>query len=544
MLHSVDFEPIGRRGKCPADESLLQAARRLGVDLVSLCGGKGTCGRCRVQVITGDVSPPTGEEKKALYLHDLEEGYRLACQTYPRSNCVLRVPSESLTAPQRTQVDGIEAAASPDPPVFTDHPNLLSYSRNERHLGLALDIGTTKLAAYLLDLDSGRTLASRGAMNPQIAHGEDVIARLVYARESPAHAQRLHDAVVEALNGLTTETCTNTHAEPDEILEAVAVGNTAMHHLLLNLHIEHLAVSPFTPTVKEAMDVLAGDIGLRIAPGAYLHMLPNIAGFVGADHVAMLLATEVTRSTQTVLALDIGTNTEVSLIKNGEAFCVSCASGPAFEGAHIKHGMRAAPGAIERLEINGDAVHYQTIGGAAPAGICGSGILDALAQLYRNDIINGRGRMREHPRVREVNGQREFVLVGEEERGGQPAITITQDDVRELQLAKGAIRSGINVLLQSANCTERELDQIIIAGAFGSYIDIGSATTIGMLPPLVADRFRQVGNAAGTGARLALISRDKREEANGIAECIRYVELSTYPDFMKLFVDATRIGQA
>jgi uncharacterized 2Fe-2S/4Fe-4S cluster protein (DUF4445 family) len=543
MPHTVDFEPIGRRGECPADESLLEAAHRLGVDLVSLCGGKGTCGRCRVQVVAGDVSPPTDNEKKALARHELNDGYRLACQTYPLSDCRLRVPPESLTAPQRTQVDGLEVSVKPDAPVFTDHPELLSRSRNDRHLGLALDIGTTKLAGYIVDLDSGRALSSRGAMNPQIAHGEDVIARLVHARRSPNHARKLQELVVDSLNSLVAEACADTGTEPHEILEAVAVGNTAMHHLLLNLPVEQLAVSPFMPAVKHAMDIRASDIGLRIAPGAYVHTLPNIAGFVGADHVAMLLATGVTQSTHTALALDIGTNTEVSLIRNGEASCVSCASGPAFEGAHIKFGMRAAPGSIERVEIDGNKAHYQTIGGVPPIGICGSGILDALAQLYQNGVVSGRGRMGEHPGVREIDGKREFVLVSEEEREGRPAITITQDDVRELQLAKGAIRTGIDVLLQSAGCPEQELDRIIIAGAFGSYIDVTSATVIGMLPSLSTDKFLQVGNAAGTGARLALISRDKREKSNELAEDVRYVELSVYPDFMRIFIDATHIGR-
>lgn len=542
MPHTVDFEPIGRRGDCPDDESLLEAAHRLGVDLVSLCGGGGTCGRCKVQVVAGDVSAPTDNEKKALSSHELNDGYRLACQTYPLSDCRLRVPSESLTAPQRTQVEGLEVSVKPDAPVLADHPELLSYSRGRRHLGLAIDIGTTKLAVYVVDLDSGLTLASRGEMNPQIAHGEDVIARLVYARKSPANARKLQEMVVDSLNGLVTGACADTDAGPDEILEAVAVGNTAMHHLLLNLPVDQLAVSPFEPAVSEAIDVPSGDIGLHIAPGAYVHALPNIAGFVGADHVAMLLATGITTADDTVMALDIGTNTEVSLVGSGEAFCVSCASGPAFEGAHIKFGMRAAPGAIESVEIDGNTVRYQTIGGVPPVGICGSGILDALAQLHRNGIINSRGRMGDHPGVREDDGNREFVLVSEEERGGQPAITITQDDVRELQLAKGAIRTGINVLFQSANCNELDLDQIIIAGAFGSYIDVTSASTIGMLPSLKADKFRQVGNAAGTGARLALISREKRQQANDLAKKNHYVELSTYADFMKIFVDATKIG--
>jgi len=309
------------------------------------------------------------------------------------------------------------------------------------------------------------------------------------------------------------------------------------------LPVEQLGLSPYVPAVKDALDIKARDVGLRIAPGAYVHLLPNIAGFVGADHVAMLLATEAWQAEGVVLALDIGTNTEVCLVSDGEMTSVSCASGPAFEGAHIKYGMRAADGAIEHLRLVDERVEYQTIGGAPPVGICGSGILDAMAQLYLAEVLGANGRMgADHPRVRTDQGQREFVLVSEEERDGDSAITITQHDVRELQSAKGAIRAGIRVLLEAKGHSEEDIEQVIIAGAFGTYIDVASAVTIGMLPPLPLDRFRQVGNAAGMGARLALISRSKRAKAQTIARRASYIELATVPRFEQILVQALSIG--
>jgi uncharacterized 2Fe-2S/4Fe-4S cluster protein (DUF4445 family) len=290
-----------------------------------------------------------------------------------------------------------------------------------------------------------------------------------------------------------------------------------------------------------------------------VHLLPNIAGYVGADHVAMLLAAipmaPMPQATETqagsvVLAIDIGTNTEVCLVNRGALTSTSCASGPAFEGAHIHHGMRAANGAIERLRLVAGQVEYQTIGGGPPVGLCGSGILDALAQLYRAGIVDDRGRMDDQPGVRAVSkeahrsrGAREFVIVAEEDRqAGQPAITFTQKDVRELQLAKGAMRTGINVLLETQGLVAAEIDKVIIAGAFGTYIDVANAIAIGMLPSLPLDRFRQVGNAAGMGAKLALISKTKRAEAQALARQIGYVELATDPHFTKTFAQAMYLG--
>jgi uncharacterized 2Fe-2S/4Fe-4S cluster protein (DUF4445 family) len=599
----IDFEPVGRRGKCQRNESLLACAHRLGVGISSICGGKGTCHACKVQILSGSVSQPTPNEHEAFTAQELKEGWRLACQTYPSSAGKLMVPAESMTTPQRLQVEGLEITIPPEPAVQAYHLQLAAPSlsspqadadrllqtlnrqhklhcgrvdidvlrtlsdhlrswgwgcqaivRNDeviailpsksRQLGLAIDLGTTKAAGYLVNLSDGRTLAAKGVMNPQISYGEDIISRINRAVKSPDDGIRLQQLAVEAINGLGAELCAEVSANIEEIVEAVVVGNTAMHHLFLNLTVKQLALSPFVPAVSRAVEVKARDLGLGIAPGAYVHLLPNIAGFVGADHVAMLLATDAWQARETTVALDIGTNTEISLICKGRITATSCASGPAFEGGHIKYGMRAATGAIERLRIDGDKIQYQTIDGAPPIGICGSGILDALSQLYLAKVIDESGRiMNHHPRVRNYKGQREFVLVSKKERKGKPAIAITQHDVRELQLAKAAIRSGIQVLLEASGCAEDDIKQVIIAGAFGTYIDIASAVSIGMLPPLPLNRFRQAGNAAGMGAKLALISRKSRTKAEAIASRVSYIELASIPDFQPTFMQASYLGR-
>jgi uncharacterized 2Fe-2S/4Fe-4S cluster protein (DUF4445 family) len=382
-------------------------------------------------------------------------------------------------------------------------------------------------------------------MNPQISYGDDVITRIGRARESPAEAARLQNVVITALSQIAIDLCGEVKARPENIVEAVVVGNTAMHHLFLRLPVAQLGLAPYVPAASQALDVKAREIGLNIAPGAYVHLLPNIAGFVGADLVAVLIATEPWKVGKVVLTVDIGTNTEVCLITDDDMTSVSCASGPAFEGAHIQCGMRAASGAIERLRLVDNKVEYQTVYGTPPIGLCGSGILDAIAQLYRVGAIDKGGKMLDkHPLVRNVKGRNEFVLVKEGEREGGRAVTITQQDVREIQLAKGAIYTGIKLLLEARNRSEAEIEQVIIAGAFGTYIDVASAITIGMLPRLPLSRFRQVGNAAGTGARLALISRQKRAEAQAIARKIKYIELAADPRFMTIFVDAIKIGHS
>ena len=591
-MFKIDFEPVGRRGNFAGEQSLLDCARQLNVDIVSVCGGLGSCGRCKVQIISGRVTKPGLDEEAELSERELQNGYRLACRVFPLSDVKVHVPPESLTAIQRTQVEGLSVDVSPEPAVvgrdvalgvpsleqpLPDDANLcaalemapgridfevqrtLSNLLRGFHwlvgvalrqdeiiavaapgtlwLGLAVDIGTTKIAGYLLDLRTGKSLASKGMMNPQISYGEDVIARIVAASKSPQDAARLQNLLSEALSQLAAELCAQAKLDPLNIVDAVVVGNTAIHHLFLGLPVKQLGLAPYLPAVSTALDVKAREIGLKIAPGAYVHLLPNIAGYVGADHVAMLLATRLATAEKTTLAIDIGTNTEICLNHQGRLTSVSCASGPAFEGAHIRFGMRAAPGAIEHMRLSADRLEIQTIGGEPPVGICGSGLLDVIAQLRLNKILDRGGHMSAHPRVQIGNGGgSEFVLA---ERSGQEPITVSQKDVREMQLAKAAIRLGIQALTVAEGIDESDIERVIIAGAFGTFIDVASAVAIGMLPPLPLDRFEQVGNAAGTGARLALISLSQRTEARAIAVRDGYIELAAVPNFNRKFAEAT-----
>lgn len=592
MTFQIDFEPVGRRGPCPEGGTLLDAARALGVDLESICGGNGSCGSCRVQIVTGELTPVTLAEDGELSAAELAQGYRLACLAKPRSDCRVHVPAESLTALQRTQVEGLEVPVEVQPSVANRvvsvaQPSLAdlrgdderlcealapdAYIRDlevarqastelrrlrwqarvtlrgsevthvaavdSRWLGLAVDIGTTKVAAYILDLESGKTLDARGAMNPQIAYGEDVVARLMHASQGPDEATQMQTLLADGLGQLVADACEAIGAQRTDIVDAVVVGNTAIHHLFLRLPVQQLAVAPYVPAVRSSVDVKARDIGLKLAPGAYVHLLPNIAGYVGSDHVAMLLATGVADRTDTTLAIDIGTNTEICLASSGQMTSLSCASGPAFEGAHIKFGMRAGPGAIERFRIVDGRTEYKTIGDKPPVGMCGSGLLDVVAHLRRAGLLNNNGRLA-GPGVRHGESDMEFVIAGERESGNGRAITVTQHDIRELQLAKGAIRCGIETLLEDAEITSGDLNQVIIAGAFGTYIDVESAVTIGLLPELPLDHVTQVGNAAGVGARLALLSRAHRQQAQDLAQRVHYLELARTPHFMRKFAEA------
>jgi len=574
----------------------------MGVGLSGVCGGHGKCQACKVRLLEGRVSDPTPREKETFTAEQLQEGWRLACQTYPAADSKVHVPAESMTAPQRTQVEGLEITVAPQPSVRAypvrlqestlsnvqaDDESLLRTINREHDLsctrtdievlrglspllrswnwecqasvreheiigvstgqspvlGFAADLGTTKIAGYLVDLKDGRTLASKGVMNPQISYGEDIISRIQATLSSPGVGAGLQKAAVEALNQLASDLCQEVGAAVTDIVDSVIVGNTAMHHLLLGLPVKQLVLAPFVPAASRAMDCKARDVGLRVASGAYVHFLPNIAGFVGGDHVAMLLATTQVKSSGLVIALDIGTNTEVSLIDGENISSVSCASGPAFEGYHIKHGMRAARGAIEKVRIENNDVQIETIDDAPPAGMCGSGVLDAMAQLHVAGVVDGSGRMLDsHPRVRTDQGYREFVLVQEGESGAPMTVVLTQRDIRELQLAKAAIQTGIQVLLATNGRMEQELDQVIIAGAFGSYIDVSSAVAIGMMPNLPLERFKQVGNAAGMGARMVLVSSSQRMKAQIMASRVKYVELGSASQFSETFLKACSLS--
>ncbi|MDP3721129.1 MAG: ASKHA domain-containing protein, partial [Anaerolineaceae bacterium] len=310
-------------------------------------------------------------------------------------------------------------------------------------------------------------------------------------------------------------------------------------HLLAGLPVHNLGTAPYHPSQVDAMTFAASEIGLKLAENAFIFLPPNIAGFVGGDHIAMLLATRARHTLKTVLALDIGTNTEISLLHKGRHLTCSCASGPAFEGAHIRSGLRAIPGAIERVFIEGSEVKLQTIEDQPAVGICGSGILDAVAELRRNDLIDHRGAFnKQDERLVMRDGQPEFVLVPAAHSAAQHAISLNRQDVQEIQLAKAAIRSGIEVLLREADCSAEEIDLFLVTGAFGTYLDLTNCQRIGMFPEIPLKRFKQVGNAAGSGARELLLSTDKRAKAEAMLEKIEYIELTTVKDYVEFYMDA------
>ena len=530
--HKITFDPLGRSKTFTEHISLLNCAGHLGISLVTVCGGSGTCGKCIVKILDGPVSPITDMEKKHIDPDQLALGYRLACCTFPTGNCRVYIPMDTLSTLSRAQVEGFDITVEPDPA-----DNIIGLlSVNGMPLGLAIDLGTTKIAGYLVNLSNGTVLGAKGILNPQTVFGDDVISRLVAATRSPDDKVILQQLMVNAINNLIHDLCTEIDADATLVVDIIVVANTAIHHLLLGLPVKQLCIAPYAPAKTSALKIKARDIGLKAAAGAYLRLLPNIAGFVGGDHVAMILATDIHKKNHPVLALDIGTNTEICLVKNNKIYCLSCASGPAFEGAHITSGMRVAEGAIEHVGIAENRVTYQTVGDRPAIGICGSGIIDVTAVLLHSEIIDISGKMSQLPGVRKEQGQLEFVIASNKK--GLRNVTFTQKDVREVQLAKGAINAGIRVLLDTGGIDMESINEVIIAGAFGTYIDIQSAIDIGMLPDLPLDRFRQVGNAAGMGAKMALISQQKWQEAETIAERIEYIELASYPGFNKIFAKA------
>lgn len=607
MSFIIEFEPVGLRLEAVEGQTVLEVAREIfkqsgGVN--APCGGKGLCGRCKVRLAEGKLMPPNENEKRLLGKEGLDKGYRLACQAVITGPAKLEIPPETLTGRQSLQLEGTGISIVPEPAVKryaiplkatsvsypystwqqaetllsekyglsdlrvetglinrlgalagndpimvtvrgTEIINAFPAPNSSNPLGLAVDLGTTKIAGYLVDFETGVTLAAEGILNPQIAYGEDVISRLAYALEGEFQYNRIVEVLREGLDLLLQSLCEKAGAAPGDVEEAVIAGNTAMHHLLLKLPVIQLARSPYVPAATLPLEVKSRDLGLGMAAGAYVYLLPAVAGFVGGDHVAMILSCGIHEDRGVTLGLDIGTNTEIVLARNGEMISCSCASGPAFEGAHIQQGMRAVDGAISKVNFadKGRKVFYETIGGKPPLGICGSGVLDAVAGLYREGVVSHNGRLDSgHSRVR-FNGERkvpEFVLVPPEESGAPGDIVITQKDVSEIQLAKAAIAAGTKVLLEEAGLEIEDIDRIIVAGAFGTHLNLESAVKIGMLPDLPLEHYQQVGNAAGGGARMALLSLPARERAEKIARKIKYIELAAMPQFSNSFLSLMR----
>ncbi|RKY68306.1 MAG: ferredoxin [Candidatus Latescibacterota bacterium] len=584
--------------------TILEAASLGHVRVEGSCGGRGICGECKV-IATGELSPLSAAEKELLSAEERRSGYRLACQAEICGDVEVEVPDKGelksqilthavesnavldadvkkyyLSLPQPTlgdqradlqrihdQLPGGNTTRT-ELDVLRKIPGLLRESDFQitavvaggelidveagntvrDKYGIGFDIGTTTVVGYLMDLNTGEQIGVSADLNPQSTYGADVISRLSFVMEHQDGTERLQEEVVSILNELIEETCSEAGVDPRQIYQVTVVGNTCMHHLFFGIDPRNIAPAPFVPVVSAPLSLKAKDLGLNVHPHALVHALPNVAGYVGADIVGGILATGLYQSKELKLFVDIGTNGEIVLGNRDRLLACAAAAGPAFEGARISCGMRAASGAIDRVSFNGD-VRYTTVDGNRPRGLCGSGLLDLVAEMLRVGAIEPSGRIVEPEAIGSLatdqikrrvvegeNGPRFVLAQAEESAHGQP-VYLTQRDVRELQLAKGAIFTGIQLLKKELGVEDKDLAEVLLAGAFGNYLRRESALRIGLLPPVAPEEVRSVGNAAGEGAKIALISTRLREMAREIAQKIEYIELSGREDFMQAFAD-------
>lgn len=490
---TITLHPSGERFSVPAGGNLLEALRQRGLPLDAPCGGKGTCGKCRVLV--------NGREEPA-------------CQYILTEDSLVELP-------EREEVRVLTGNAS-------------AKADGRHRYALAMDVGTTTVAAFLCDGRTGRQIACASAVNPQSAYGADVIARIQYELER--RDGRMAAEIRACLNRLAREAAQAAGISPEEIGLVSLAGNTAMHHLLLGLDVAPLVKPPYMPSVREALALRSAD-WLTACPRAEVRVLPNIAGFVGADTVGCMVSAAFDRREDLTLLIDIGTNGEMVLGNRARRLACSTAAGPAFEGAKIRFGMRGAPGAIDHGELIDGKLACYVIGGGEARGICGSGLLDAVYALLQGGFVDGSGRMR--PEVpgpwMTVDGQPAFLL--------RDGVYLTQKDIREVQLAKAAIRAGIELLLDAMGRKASEVQSALLAGAFGSYLSPASACGIGMLPPELLGLVRAIGNAAGEGAKqCALLEADYRRSA-ALAEETEFLELASLPAFQDCYVDCLSFGE-
>jgi len=594
QLHRIVFQPAARSATCSEGSSILEAARRAAVPLASVCGGKGTCGKCKVKA-SGSLGPLTTQELGHLRPEEIQAGYRLACQAQVQGAVEVEVPFTADVA-YKTALPLLLSGLEPQPNVrklYLDLPQpsledqrpdlerlraaldcpfetgslytlrqfpavlrqaewhvtavlvgdhlaaLEGGDSRDRCYGIAFDLGTTTVAAYLVDLNSGQLLSAAASTNRQTTYGTDVMTRI--ERAHAGGLVELRRAARETLNELILEVCRDAGASPRQVYEAVLAGNTCMAHLFLGIDPHSIGVAPYVPTLVEALDLPARELGLDMAEGGNVHLLPAVAGFVGADTVADLLAAAPADDSRVRLLIDLGTNAEMVLMGRGRMLACAAAAGPAFEGARISCGMRAAPGAIDRVEMVDGRVKVHTLDDRPALGLAGSGLISAVASLRREGFINRRGRLQGKAGAELfASGQwgPELLLASASESGSGRAIVLSQHDISELLLAKAAIEAGFKVLLQESGIAVQAIEEVLIAGAFGNYVDKLDAITVGLIPSLPAEQVKGVGNAAGAGAVLALLALEKRRRAQEIARQIEYVELSAHLGFHEEFIQA------
>jgi uncharacterized 2Fe-2S/4Fe-4S cluster protein (DUF4445 family) len=546
----VTFEPTGRSVTVQPGTRVIEAAGRAGLHIDAPCGGAGTCGKCRVRFITGKAPLPSDAGQDQLSDADRQAGWRLACQAVIDRECVIDIPQTSLFAEQiqiLTATTEIDEAAKDDLPdevircpveIVPDAPNF----------GVAFDIGTTTLVGELLELPGGHERTVAAEINPQVTFGDDVVSRIGRACETADTADEMTAAVRNKLSQLIDNLCEQAGVDRTTIRAVSFAGNTTMQHLLCGLDVSRLAQLPFEPATHEPQCLPADRLGLQIAPHGRAYVLPVIGGFVGGDTVAGILSTRMDQPTGNILMIDIGTNGEIVLRKDETLLAASAAAGPAFEGARISCGMRAAAGAIEKVVIDGQ-VQTSVIGGGRAIGICGSALVDVAAELLRSGAMDETGRLLPADELPESarflsdhliageDGQAAFLLA----RGNAdaPDVTIAQRDIRELQLATGALRAGVAILLKQVGLDTESLDRVLIAGGFGSFIRRANAQRIGLIPDsLPSEKVAYVGNVSLHGAKWVLVSAAARQRAEQLARDARHVELSSDMDFQMAFAEA------
>jgi len=590
----VTYLPFDRSTRVPPGTTMFSAAHWIGLPIDSTCGGRGTCGKCKVRVLG---SPPdvTTADHRQLRKDEIDDGWRLSCQARIYEDVrvevpqLLRVPKAAtmglgrlvildpnvrkvyleLAAPtledQRSDVVRLRDALEVEGhdmiapvAVLRSLPTVLRAAdfkitavlagetlvavepgdTTGECFGIAFDVGTTTLVGTLMNLRTGMAAAVHSTLNGQAPFGADVISRISHAMNGADSVQELQAAVVRTMNQVIAQLYAEAGVGADRTYEAVVVGNVTMLHLLFGIDPAPIAVMPFTPAFMEPIAVASSEIGLDIHPHGYIQTLPALGAYVGADIVAGVLATNIARDGKLRVFVDVGTNGEIVIGSAQRTLATAAPAGPAFEGSQIKCGMRATDGAIEGVQLS-DKVELQIIGGdIKPAGICGSGLVDAVAQMLLVGILDHSGRMKSreeaphHPladRLIEVDGVRAFLLAD--------GVYLTQRDVRELQFAKGSIATGIKVLMDIMGMTTADIDEIFLGGSFGSYLNPESAKIIGLVPPVEVDKIIAVGNSAGEGAKIALLSYRERQVAFELPSRLEYIELSGRSDFNDTFVE-------
>lgn len=578
-------------------EKLLDILQDNEVSIESPCSGKGYCGKCKVQILKGKVNRITEEELKFLTEEEIKEGMRLSCLVYPEDDISVRllskkeknhkilsdgyIPDIQLDPVIKKEVINLEKPSlsniisheellekiigqklNYENPVFlrnlakvcNEDKATLVYWGNEiigiepgdtidRLYGVAVDIGTTTVVASLVDLNTGRELGSETSINPQKEYGLDVLSRIDFIKRKENGLYLLQKSIVDCLNSLIKKLSEENNIIIENIYEIAVGANATMMHILLGVDTGTIGKSPYATIFSKEKSLLAESIGLKISPFGRLYCLPGVSSYIGADIVAGAVVADLKNAKDNVFFIDIGTNGEMILSKSGELASCSCAAGPALEGANISCGMRAAEGAIEGVQINPEGVSLQVIGDVEPIGICGSGILEIMAELNKKGLIKKSGRLKAREDLEkegrpvlaqylfEENKKRRIKIYEDKDQ----MISISQGDIRQIQLAKGAISSGIYALSDFMDICIEELDRVVIAGQFGKHLKVSSLTGVGIIPESLKEKVEYIGNSSKTGAMICLLSKDVRKEMEEMAKDIEYFELSTKEGYEKLF---------